>query len=161
MTSRLNLSITNANFMPVIAAPSAIQLVSSPIPKAWVIAGAPEAFGSVVSRSADHAMTVVVWSCTTGDFEWHYEFDEVAQFLSGEVFLTGLDGVERRVTAGDTVVFTAGSKCIWRVTRDVRKMAVCRLPVPKFLGFGLRAWNCLFRLLRKPAHASALASPKG
>ncbi len=37
--------------------------------------------------------------------------------------------------------FPAGSRSIWRVTKEVRKLAVCRHSMPRPLGFVLRAWN--------------------
>ncbi len=148
---------------PIVCDPIHVQLSSSPFPNEWVLDGTPHASGKVIARSADHAMAVVVWSCTPGRFEWHYETDEVAHFLAGEVFI-GEGGAERRLTAGDTAVFVAGSKCIWRVTQEVRKVAVCRLPVPKLVGFGLRVWNYGRRMLRRqsaPAMSSMCQEHKG
>jgi hypothetical protein len=91
-------------------------------------------------------MTVIAWSCTKGRFRWHYDVDEMAHILAGEVFITDESGTERRLGAGDTVFFAAGSTCIWQVTQDIRKVAVCHAAVPKLVGLGLRVWNKLRRI---------------
>jgi uncharacterized protein len=43
--------------------------------------------------------------------------------------------------------FPAGSHSVWQVTREVRKLAVCRHSMPRPLGFALRAWNKLVHRL--------------
>ena len=40
--------------------------------------------------------------------------------------------------------FRAGSHSVWLVTKEVRKLAVCRQSVPRPLVFVLRAWNKAF-----------------
>ncbi len=39
--------------------------------------------------------------------------------------------------------FPAGSRSIGRVTKEVRKLAMCRHAMPRPLGFLLRAWNMI------------------
>jgi hypothetical protein len=43
--------------------------------------------------------------------------------------------------------FPAGSRSMWRVPVEVRKLAVCRQAMPLPFGFALRAWNKLSRTL--------------
>ncbi|HEY6254691.1 MAG TPA: cupin domain-containing protein [Xanthobacteraceae bacterium] len=129
----------------VIANPATVELAPSPFPAEWVIDGAPQAKATAIAHSSDGAMTVIAWSCTKGRFRWHYQVDEMAHLLAGEVFITDPSGSERRLGPGDTVFFPAGSTSVWRVTADVRKIAVCRVAVPKLVGFGLRVWNKLCR----------------
>lgn len=114
----------------VTATPAAIELGASPFPSEWVLEGNPQACAQVIARSQDGTMTTVVWSCTRGRFRWQYSVDEMVHLLAGEVFITDHSGVERRVVPGDTAFFPAGSTAVWRVTQDVRKVAVCHVPVP-------------------------------
>ena len=90
-------------------------------------------------------MTVIAWSCTKGRFRWQYQVDEMAHILSGEVIITDQSGAERRLGPGDTAFFPAGSSSVWQVIRDVRKIAVCHVAVPKAVGLGLRIWSKLCR----------------
>jgi uncharacterized protein len=129
----------------VTANPATVELVSSPFPEEWVLEGSPQARATAIAHSRDGAMTVIAWSCTKGRFRWQYQVDEMAHILSGEVILTDQSGTERRLGPGDTVFFAAGSWCLWEVTRDVRKVAVCHVAVPRLVGLGLRIWNKLCR----------------
>ncbi|HEY4403474.1 MAG TPA: cupin domain-containing protein [Xanthobacteraceae bacterium] len=130
----------------VTANPAIVELVPSPFPSEWVLEGRPQARATAIARSSDGAMTVIAWSCTKGRFQWKYSVDEMVHILSGEVFITDQSGTERRLGPGDTAFFPAGSTSIWRVTQDVRKVAVCHVAVPKLVSFGLRAWNKLWRI---------------
>jgi hypothetical protein len=78
-------------------------------------------------------MTVIAWSCTKGSFRWQYHVDEMVHILSGEVFVTDETGSERRLGPGDTAFFPAASAAVWRVTQDVRKVAVCHVAMPKLV----------------------------
>ncbi len=132
----------------VTATPGELELGASPFPAAWVLEGTPQACASVIARSRDGAMTTVAWSCTKGCFRWHYTVDEMVHLLAGEVFITDESGNERRLGPGDTAFFPAGCSAVWRVTQDVRKVAVCRVAVPAPVGFALRAWGRLGRSLQ-------------
>jgi uncharacterized cupin superfamily protein len=130
----------------VTANPATVELSPSPFPEEWVIDGTPQAKATAIAHSRDRGMTVIAWSCTKGSFRWHYHVDEMAHILAGEVYVTDESGAERRLGPGDTVFFPAGSTMVWRVTADVRKIAVCRVTVPRLVGFGLRAWTKLRRI---------------
>jgi uncharacterized cupin superfamily protein len=129
----------------VIANPATVELSPSPFPESWVLDGRPQAKATAVAKSQDGGMTVIAWSCTRGRFRWHYQVDEMAHILAGEVFITDESDCTRRLGPGDTVFFPAGSTSVWQVTADIRKIAVCRVAVPKLVGSGLRAWNKLRR----------------
>ena len=132
----------------VTANPATVELAASPFPAEWVLEGRPQARATAIARSSDGAMTVIAWSCTKGRFRWQYEVDEMCHILSGEVFITDESGIERRLGPGETVFFPAGSTSVWRVTQDVRKVAVCHVAVPKLVGLTLRVWNKLCRIGR-------------
>jgi hypothetical protein len=67
--------------------------------------------------------------------------------LSGEVIIIDHCNIERRLGPGDTAFFPAGSSGVWRVTQEVRKLAVCRLPMPRLIARALRLW---YRVCRPP-----------
>lgn len=113
-----------------------------------MLQGQPEARAQDIFDMSSGAMRLVAWSCTKGSFEWHYNLHELCYFLSGEVFISERGGPERRIEAGDTVFFPAGTVHVWRVTQDVRKLAVTHLPIPRMAGTALRVWNRISRTVR-------------
>ncbi|HWF95474.1 MAG TPA: cupin domain-containing protein [Xanthobacteraceae bacterium] len=131
------------------ANPATVELSPSPFPAEWVLEGRPQARATAIAHSRDGAMTVIAWSCTKGRFRWQYHVDEMAHILSGEVVITDQSGTERRLGPGDTVFFPAGSSSVWQVIRDVRKVAVCHVAVPKPVGLALRIWSKLGRTVRE------------
>jgi uncharacterized protein len=141
---------------PVIfAVPADVELAPAPIPAHWIIEGTPQARSKRLAESADRTSTVMAWSCTPGRFNWHYTVDETLHIIAGEVFVTDETGGTRRIGPGDMVFFPAGSRSTWHVTKEVRKLAVCRHSMPRPLGFAVRAWNKLVDVL---AGASAQRS---
>jgi len=137
----------------VFAAPADVELSPAPIPESWIIDGAPQARAKRLAVSADGTASIMAWSCTTGRFNWHYHVDETLHIISGEVFVTDENGNIRRLGPGDMVFFPAGSSSVWHVTKDVRKLAFCRHSMPWMLGFALRAWNKLGRIIGGSAAA--------
>jgi uncharacterized protein len=69
----------------------------------------------------------------------------MVHILSGEVFIVDHTNTERRLGPGDTAFFPAGSWSVWRVTQDVRKVAVCRHEMPILLSLALRIWKRIAR----------------
>jgi uncharacterized cupin superfamily protein len=129
----------------VIANAATVELSPSPVPESWVMEGRPQAKATAIARSQDRGMMVIAWLCTRGRFRWHYQFDQMCHILAGEAFITEESGGTRRLGPGNTVFFPSGSTADWRVTADIRKIAVCRMPVPRLVGLALRAWNKLRR----------------
>ncbi len=112
---------------------SSENLVSNPIESSWILDGKPRARLELLSSSADGTASTYFWDCTAGRFNWFYSFDETFHILEGEVILKYPTGDLRRVTAGDTVFFPAGSRAEWTVDNYVRKLAFCRTPLPNYL----------------------------
>jgi uncharacterized protein len=131
----------------VFAAPADIELGPNPLNPDWIIEGKPVARAKRLAESADGTSSVMAWSCTPGRFEWHYAVDETVHIISGEVFVTDDQGKIHRLGPGDMAFFPAGSRSVWQVTKEVRKLAMCRHSMPRPLGFALRAWNMLFQRL--------------
>ncbi len=125
----------------VFAAPADIELAPDPICSHWIIEGTPQARSKCLAKSADGTSSVVAWSCTAGRFNWRYAVDETLHIVSGEVFVTDEKGEIRRLGPGDMAFFPAGSRSIWHVPEEVRKLAVCRHSMPRPFGIMLRVWN--------------------
>jgi uncharacterized protein len=131
----------------VTAIPSVVELTPEPIPSEWILSGTPEARSNRIVRSHDWTSSVVVWDCTAGRFNWHYGTDEVIIVVSGEAFLLNPNGDERRFGPGDVGFFPAGTSVTWRVPKGIRKVAVLRETMWRPLGFGLKAWNKMLRVI--------------
>jgi uncharacterized cupin superfamily protein len=149
----------------IFADPSTFALDPVSIEPSWIIEGEPKASAKELARSADGTTVVLVWSCSAGQFHWHYSVDETLHVISGEVFITNQGGAERRLGPGDMAFLPAGSRALWRVPSAVRKLAVCRHSLPKPFGFALRAWKKLVALTQvhprgAPPAKSDLTVPK-
>jgi uncharacterized cupin superfamily protein len=131
----------------VIANAAATELQPAPITHGWILSGAPEARNRMLASSRDKLAHTMVWECTPGIFNWHYDEAETAVIISGEVFLTYENGRERRLGPGDMVFFPAGSSCHWRITSKIRKIAVLHKILPPPLALGVRIWNKFSRIV--------------
>ncbi len=118
-----------------------MELRLSPIEPSWVIAGAPVARLAEHSRGQDDAAVTAVWDCTSGEFRWHFGWDETVMIMEGEVHVTAEDGTERLLRAGDVAYFAGGTWAVWRIDRYVKKVAFCRKPFPKPLTMAYRLRN--------------------
>ena len=121
----------------------------------WIIEGSPQARSKRLATSPDGTASVIAWACSPGRFNWHYAVDEILHIISGEVFVTDEKGESRRLGPGDVAYFPAGSSSVWHVTKEVRKLAICRHSMPRPLGFALRAWNKLGAILSGTAEDNA------
>jgi uncharacterized protein len=126
----------------------AVNLTTRPIEPSWIIEGNPVAEWCVLSKSADGLAFTVVWECTEGKFNWHYDFDETILILEGSIVLENDTMKPTRYSAGDVIFFKDGAHARWHVEGRVRKLAFCRTTQPMLLGFALRAFNKLKRTLR-------------
>lgn len=131
----------------VMADGAAADLSPAPIPRDWILNGTPEARSKELAKSHDGTSSIIVWDCTAGRFNWHYSKDEMVVVIAGEAFITNEKGDERRLGPGDMGFFPAGTSCTWHITDCLRKVAVVRQPMPRPLGFAVRAWNRLRRIV--------------
>lgn len=126
------------------------ELRASPITREWILEGAPEARNAVLAKSGDKTSYTLMWDCTAGRFDWHYDIDETIVVKSGEAFINDRNGGgERRVGPGDVVFFPAGASATWRVPSYIQKIAFFRQTMPAPVAFGVRVWNLLMRKLRR------------
>jgi uncharacterized cupin superfamily protein len=142
----------------MVASPATVELEAEAIPADWILSGTPVARSKTLARSKDWTAHIVVWDCTAGTFYWHYSYDEVIIVVSGEAFLVGEGGKERRFGPGDIGFFPSGTTAKWRVGDHIRKIAVLRETMWRPLGLGLKAWNKLLRSIGLTGRFSAPTS---
>lgn len=128
----------------------------APIPRAWILEGSPVARKKRLAGSSDQLASTYMWDCTAGRFNWFYDTDEVIHVLEGSVIVEDTAGVRRRLQAGDTFLFAAGSRYHWTVPDYIRKVAFLHSPLSREMRIirgVLRRLAAPFR--RKPAGAAA------
>ena len=110
-----------------------VVLRSAPINPDWIIEGNPVARNRVVSRSSDSLACTIIWDCTAGKFNWHYDIDETVHIVEGSVIVS--DGVSppQRLEPGSVAFFPAGTKAHWHVENYVRKVAFCQRTLPAMM----------------------------
>lgn len=128
---------------------SSVDLTSAPINPTWILRGTPIARNAELSRSADGTAATMLWECTPGEFEWHYNVDETMQLLEGNILLDVGLPTERRIRPGDVVFFPAGSKVHWRIDEHVRKLAFLRRPLPHPLVRVIRFMRTMKQAIKK------------
>jgi uncharacterized cupin superfamily protein len=138
----------------------AVNLTPRPIEPSWIIEGKPDAQWCVLSQSADGLASTMVWECSAGKFNWYYDFDETILILEGSIVLESDGMPATRYVAGDVVFFRDGAHARWHIEDRVRKLAFCRKTQPVWLGFGLRVFLKLRKMLM-PSDARQAASLMG
>jgi uncharacterized protein len=132
----------------LIADSATVDLKPASISGDCIHEGTPQTRSEELARSRDGTSHTMVWDCTAGRFDWHYNKDETLVVLTGEAFISTEKGAtERRIGSGDIVFFPAGTSATWRVPRYIRKVAFLRHTMPRPLGFGVLAWNLFLRLV--------------
>jgi uncharacterized cupin superfamily protein len=124
-----------------------VNLTPKPIEPSWIIEGNPVAQWCVLSKSADGLASTMVWECSEGKFNWHYDFDETILILEGAVVIESDTMRPTRYGPGDVIFFRNGAHARWHVQGRVRKLAFCRTTQPFVLGFAMRAFNKIKRML--------------
>lgn len=114
----------------VVAGIGDAELLAMPIDPAWVVAGDPVATGALPALSPDGAFSAGLWQCTPGEFDWPYEWDEVALVTAGRAQLGGDNGSARSVGPGDLLMFHRGTTVRWRIEETVTKVFVLRTVLP-------------------------------
>jgi len=132
-----------------------LALNPSPIHPEWVIEGNPIARNKVLSSSADGTASTLIWDCTAGRFNWFYDVDETIYVIEGGVVIRDAGGAARRLSAGDTIFFPAGARAEWHVEDYIRKIAFCRVPLPRPIVFARRGYRFLKRLVGTRGGANA------
>jgi len=126
--------------------PAAIDLEPEPIPRDWILAGAPAASVKMLSRSRDWTSSIIVWECTPGRFSYHYNKDEILFVISGHATITNKEGQKLDFEPGAVVYVPAGTSCIWDIKDRIRKVAVMRESLSRPHGICVKAWAKLLRV---------------
>ena len=79
-------------------------------------------------QSPDDKLFSVIWESTPGCWRIVYDEWEFCHIISGVSVLTGEDGREKTVRAGDAFTISPGFRGTWRVVETTRKHYVIRLP---------------------------------
>jgi uncharacterized protein len=124
-----------------------VNLTPRPIEPSWIIEGNPVAQWHVLSQSADGLASTMVWECSEGKFNWYYDFDETVLILEGSIVLENDTMGPTRYGPGDVIFFKDGAHAKWHVEGRVRKLAFCRKTQPVWLGFVLRVFLKLKKIL--------------
>ena len=103
----------------------------------------------------------MVWDCTAGRFQWHYDIDETVHFVEGSVTISSDGMAARRFGPGDVIFFPAGSTATWEVESYVRKVAFCRRVTPAPLMLLLKAFGRLRRALPRASQKVGALTPAG
>ena len=127
------------------AAATIANLNAKPLTRDLVLEGKPETRSKELVRSQDRTSYVMVWDCTAGRFNWHYNKDETVVVMSGEAFISIQNGPERRIGPGDVVFFQVGTSAEWRVPEYIKKVAFLRHTMPRPFGLCVLAWNLFLR----------------
>jgi hypothetical protein len=117
-----------------------------PIPEAWILEGNPTARRRQLVGSSDNLASTHMWDCTAGRFNWHYGSDETIYVLEGSVVVQDEAGVRRRLGAGDTFLFPAGSRFHWAVAQYIRKLAFLHAPLSR----KMRLVKGIYNFLKSP-----------
>jgi hypothetical protein len=106
------------------------DLPDMPIEPSWITAGSPQARGTVLVQSADKLVSSGLWSCTAGEFQWEFGWDEFVHVLEGEAIITEEGGESYTLRPGDTAHFPLGLKTQWHVPEFVKKAFTIRTSEP-------------------------------
>lgn len=62
-----------------------------------------------------------IWEKEVSEFAWEYDEPETCYILEGDVIVTPDNGAPVSFGKGDLVVFSAGLRCRWKISKAVRK----------------------------------------
>jgi hypothetical protein len=140
----------------IVPSQTEVELKPAPIEPSWIIEGNPTASNATLSRSVDGTASTIVWQCTEGKFNWHYDIDETIYILEGSVVIESDNMKPTRFGPGDVIFFKNGASARWHVEGHIRKLAFCRRTQPQLVGLALRVASKLRSLLMPPKHKASL-----
>lgn len=62
-----------------------------------------------------------IWEKEVSEFDWEYSDKESCYILEGAATVILADGETVSFEAGDFVVFPKGLKCVWKITKNIKK----------------------------------------
>ncbi|MCH2114883.1 MAG: cupin domain-containing protein [Pirellulales bacterium] len=105
-------------------------LPDMPLEKSQITNGNPIARGAISCQTEDKKVSSGYWSCTQGEFNWEFSWDEFVHILEGEVIITEDGGSSYTLKANDTAHFPLGLKTHWEIVKDIKKFFVVRTSEP-------------------------------
>ena len=100
---------------PEVSAPRADRLIAgAPVFTSWDIEDAGGLYAGI-------------WQSTPGKWQVEYDEWEYCHILQGHSILTGEDGTEHHLRAGDSIVIRPGFRGTWEVVETTRKDYVIRI----------------------------------
>jgi len=91
-----------------------------PLDPVQVIAGDPQASGTVLWKSEDSTHAVGIWACTPGSFNWTHA-DETLVVAEGRATVERVDGEPVELAPGVLAFFPEGLTTRWTVHEPLRK----------------------------------------
>jgi uncharacterized cupin superfamily protein len=61
------------------------------------------------------------WEKEPSEFPWSYDEKETCYILGGRAVVEGDDGERAEFGPGDWVVFPAGLKVVWKISKNIKK----------------------------------------
>jgi uncharacterized protein len=92
-----------------------------PLPADWILEGAPDASGAVLSRSPDSRIIRAIWRCTPGRFTWQFSYDETLVVLEGRATVALDSGETVEIGPGDMAFFGRGQGATWTIHETLLK----------------------------------------
>lgn len=100
----------------------AIDAQWTPVEAERLVSGHPSQAVANAYSSDDGRFHAGVWEGDIGAWRVRYTEHELCHMLAGKVRMTGEDGSETVVVAGDSFVIPAGYEGIWEVLEPARKL---------------------------------------
>ncbi len=130
----------------IVVSKTDVALSPSPIEPSWIHEGNPMASNAILSTSADGTASTIVWQCTEGKFEWHYDVDETIYFLEGSVVIEADGMPPTRLGPGDVIFFKKGAVARWHIVSPDSQACVLPRTVPGFVGLGIKVFGKLKKI---------------
>lgn len=110
--------------MPLIVriAHSTADETRTPVDPDRLLSGQPTQAVANAHSSPDQRFHCGIWEGDIGAWRVRYSEHELCHMLEGKVRMTGDDGHETLVAAGDSFVIPAGFEGIWEVLEPARKL---------------------------------------
>ncbi len=98
-----------------------VALEPWPLPPEAILAGVPDARGTVVSRAEGGRVVRGLWACTPGTFRWSWNYDESLVVISGRARVRVDGGPVVEIGPGDYAWFARGQQSTWEILEPLRK----------------------------------------
>jgi len=91
-----------------------------PLEASQIVAGSPQASGTILWKSADSTLANGIWECTPGTFDWQHA-DETLCVVAGRATIAPEGGEPFEIGPGSVAFFPAGTRTRWTIHETIRK----------------------------------------